>query len=492
MRSIVRFLIPLLLLSLLACALPAGAEEAACVIALSGSSLVKGDALTVTVTFTAASVGAVDATLSYDPAVLQFDSGDDASGGGGVVRIAGYATSEVKQLRFKLQFTALAAGSCRITVQSSSVYSWDEEPLGGPTAGATVTVQDKSLSANADLKEIALSAGRLSPAFAPGNVAYTVTVENRVTALNISAVPADGDARVSISGSNSLKVGENRRVITVTAPAGNTKEYTVTVVRKNAPVTTAATTPRPTATKAPATTAAPQPPRVFTWQGTDYQVGDPAAHPMPGDFEVTGTLSHGGEELPCALSGNGKIALLYLTDGEGNANWYLFRESEDLLAPYEAISANGRSYILLPRGEAPAADMQPVNADVAGKTWEGWQQEGSPFLFICAMGPAGETGWYAWDGEEGTLQRMYLLTPPTEETTTVTTAEALTTTAAEPTATGTEPAGATAVAGPGAEQPWRRWLPWGAAGLLGLTAAALAILLIRERAVPVSKETPRH
>ena len=483
MRVISRILIPFLLLCMLACALPAGAEEATCVIALSGSTLTKGDALTVTVTFAADSVGAVDAVMTYDAALLKFESGDSASGEGGVVRISGYADSQVARLQYRLKFTALAAGSCRITVTNSTVYSWDEAPVGNPTAGVTVTVQDKTLSANADLKGITLSAGRLTPGFSAGNTVYTVTVENNVTSLNISAVPADEEAKVAISGRASLKVGANVRTVTVTAPAGNTKTYTVTVTRKAAPATT---TPRPTATgpQAPTATQPPREPISFNWQGTEYRVGDPTAYPMPAGFQVAGTLTYGGEELPCALSDSGAVALLYLIDGEENGNWYFFRESAELLAPYEEAAVYGRSYILLPSVEAPAADMQPVTGLVAGKTWEGWQRPDSPFLYVYAVSPAGEIGWYAWDGEEETLQRMQWRADPTGEPVS-TTAQATTATTAQPAQVTTAPA---PVSAPG-ERPW---LPWGVAGALGLTAAGLAVALILQRRTPAPKQAPRH
>ena len=97
--------------------------------------------------------------------------------------------------------------------------------LNTPSASTSITVSSPVvLSGNANLSSLKVSSGTLSPAFSANTTNYSVTVPNNVTSVTISAVTAEKDAKTSISGKNSLSVGTNTRVITVTAPNGATKK----------------------------------------------------------------------------------------------------------------------------------------------------------------------------------------------------------------------------------------------------------------------------
>jgi len=130
-------------------------------------------------------------------------------------------------------------------------------PLNGPGASTvvstTVTAPNSSSktytitvnraapappSTNAGLSSLTVSAGTLSPAFVAPGVSgvpgYTVTVPNTTTSITITAVKADPAANVIISPSatvNSLPVGNTVFTIQVTAEAGNSLTYHVTVTR---------------------------------------------------------------------------------------------------------------------------------------------------------------------------------------------------------------------------------------------------------------------
>lgn len=98
-------------------------------------------------------------------------------------------------------------------------------------ASATLTVKDAAKSSNANLKSLSLSSGSLSPRFSAAQTNYTAKVENSVTSCKIYATAADGGSKVDVSGSAELKVGSNTRKITVTAPSGAQKVYTVIITR---------------------------------------------------------------------------------------------------------------------------------------------------------------------------------------------------------------------------------------------------------------------
>lgn len=132
---------------LFAAPLTAAAETANAYLAFSANTVTVGDTVTVTASFTASSIGAVSAKVSYDPAVMQFVSGSNAAGGNGTINLAAAATADGGSMKFPLTFKAIAAGSCTFSVGGAEVISWNYSPLGSPSAGATMKVQAAATTA---------------------------------------------------------------------------------------------------------------------------------------------------------------------------------------------------------------------------------------------------------------------------------------------------------------------------------------------------------
>ncbi|MBE6758350.1 MAG: hypothetical protein E7552_07400 [Ruminococcaceae bacterium] len=150
MSKFIRFLcVAAMLCMLFATPLTAAAETANAYLAFSSNTVTVGATFTVTASFTASSIGAVSAKVTYDPAVVQFVSGGNAAGGNGTVNLAYAATADSGSMKFPLTFKALAAGSCAFSVSGSEVISWGFAPLGSPSAGATLKVQAAATSATA-------------------------------------------------------------------------------------------------------------------------------------------------------------------------------------------------------------------------------------------------------------------------------------------------------------------------------------------------------
>ena len=107
----------------------------------------------------------------------------------------------------------------------------------------TITVTRATASyTNANLYKLETGTGVLSPAFDPDTTAYTVSVGNTISSIDITARPEDGSATTTINGQSvgtgeqtvsvPLDIGDN--VIPIEVRAGNvttTKDYTITVVR---------------------------------------------------------------------------------------------------------------------------------------------------------------------------------------------------------------------------------------------------------------------
>lgn len=474
MRTLTRILIPLLLAAMLLATCPLSATAAAnATIAFSSSTLVVGDTLTVTVNFSADTVGAVNAGLLYDASVLQFVSGDGAAGGGGVVKLTTWASSETSSLRFQLTFKALAAGSCFIQVTDSTVYAWDETLIGNPTAGASVKVVNQALSQNADLKSLQVSAGRLSPAFSAATTAYTVTVENNVSSLSISAIAADSGASVKISGESALAVGANKRTITVTAPGGATKTYTITITRRQATTTPPTGT---SATKAPTTTTiAPDEPPIepcyITQGGTRYLVAtDLSDITLPDGFSI-GEATVGDVTVAAAVREGSPVCLLWLTaadEEDAAGSFFGYRAGDDpLVFPYRPFSTENGVFLLLADDAAPNGGLSRADWELGGQQMTVWtfsEPELVEFCVFRAMAPDGDVGFFRYDTVKKTAQRY--VAAASAATTTL--AAAATTTAPTTTAP-------TTAASP---LPLNAWTGWVVAGGLGLVCIALAVLAV--------------
>ncbi|MBQ7726305.1 MAG: cadherin-like beta sandwich domain-containing protein [Clostridia bacterium] len=199
------------------------------------SSVQVGETFTVSVKISPGiSMYAAEFSLSYNEEVLKYANASCPvnGAGGGIVKAAPTMTGE-RNATYQITFTALKAGSSTVSV-SGEAYGRDDsdEVSFGASASMTVKDKDKEKSGNANLKSLSLSTGKLSPAFSSSRTSYTVTVPYETTKCAVYATAAEKDAEVSVSGSSTLSVGANKRVVTVTAPNGTQKNYTVTVTRQ--------------------------------------------------------------------------------------------------------------------------------------------------------------------------------------------------------------------------------------------------------------------
>ena len=190
-----------------------------------------GDKVTVTVRLRAdENMSNAKATVNYDSEIFEYASGD-AEGGAGVVKID-KSVNNKNSATYTLEFTALKSGKCGYFVGDCSYTSSSGKQKAFEGCAAYLNVKNSGKSDNADLKSIELSEGKLSPEFSADTVKYEVKVKNSVKELSITATTSDKKAEVtSVSGNDELKLGDNKRVITVTAQSGKTKKYTLNIIR---------------------------------------------------------------------------------------------------------------------------------------------------------------------------------------------------------------------------------------------------------------------
>lgn len=143
----------------------------------------------------------------------------------------------------KVNGTATASGSAATVPLSVGVNTITVAVTAqdGTPKTYTVTVSRAAPSTNANLSNLTISQGTLTPAFAAGTTAYTATVGNAVTSVNVTPTVADSTATVTVNGAAAtsgspktvnLNVGINPINVVVMAQDGATqKTYTVTVTR---------------------------------------------------------------------------------------------------------------------------------------------------------------------------------------------------------------------------------------------------------------------
>lgn len=112
-----------------------------------------------------------------------------------------------------------------ITVDN--VFFYDEDG-GVPIAAYTKNVRIAAI--NNDLSSLSLNNGNLNPAFNNTITTYSTTVNS--SSVIISATPSNKYAKLTGDiGEQNLKTGNNNFKINVTSESGNTKTYTLNIVR---------------------------------------------------------------------------------------------------------------------------------------------------------------------------------------------------------------------------------------------------------------------
>ncbi len=85
------------------------------------------------------------------------------------------------------------------------------------------------------LKSLSVSGLSLTPTFKGDVTEYSIVVENAVSSITVSAAPVVEKSTVSGTGTYKLAVGTNEIKVKCKSQSGDTKTYTLTVVREEAP-----------------------------------------------------------------------------------------------------------------------------------------------------------------------------------------------------------------------------------------------------------------
>ena len=398
-------------------------------LSVSSSSVAVGKTVKVTVSMPSGYFGTVVISSS--------DEGVLSNGGDGVANIgdaAGYPTSQ------SFSFTAKAVGSCTIKAYCTVVGDAEGNDAGGTITGASTKVtvtsassnndsnsnkdnsgsntgndsnankdnenKEEKKSSNASLGSLVISAGTLSPEFSAATKDYTATVDYSCSSLAVTANPADSKASVtSVTGNDSLEVGENTVSVVVTAEDGSTSTYNIVVTRR--------------AKDDPENADKQDNWKKFDINGTEWtMVNDIPEDVVPEGFEHSKTVIDGLEYN--TLHGTfGDITLVYLQSESGNG---LFVYDAAQNTAYEFVRINSESHfivVLLPKVDDVPEGYNEISLSIEGKgVATAYQTKGEKtddqtkdFYLIYAMNDNGESGWYTYDSVDGTYMRTELSTP---------------------------------------------------------------------------------
>ena len=209
----------------------------------------------------------------------------------------------------------------------------------------------------------------------------------------------------SVTGNDSLEVGENTVSVVVTAEDGSTSTYNIVVTRR--------------AEDDPENADKQDNWKKFDINGTEWtMVNDIPEDVVPEGFEHSKTVIDGLEYN--TLHGTfGDITLVYLQSESGNG---LFVYDAAQNAAYEFVRINSESHfivVLLPKVDDVPEGYNEVSLSIEGKgvatayqtKVEKTDDQTKNFYLVYAMNDNGESGWYTYDSVDGTYMRTELSTP---------------------------------------------------------------------------------
>ena len=190
---------------------------------------------TVTLTSSASdptNVSPIPVTVTFSEAVTGFIATDVLTGNATLSNFTPVSGSV-----YTFTLTPQAEGVVTATVDANVATN----AAGNGNSAATTFSITYARSSNADLSNLILSGGTLSPSFATNTTSYTVAVSNTVISVTVTPTVSDTNATVTVNGTPlasghvsdgiTLTVGLNLITVRVTAQDGTTKSYIIAVTR---------------------------------------------------------------------------------------------------------------------------------------------------------------------------------------------------------------------------------------------------------------------
>ncbi len=338
------------------------------------------DDTSASVTVTAPSSGNFSVSVKASD-VTSFDGVVELPGGG----YEGSAVTGTKSASFTVKTSSSSGSSSSGSSGSSSSGSSSSgsSSSGSSSSGSSSSTEEpeETKSDDATLKSLTVDQGTLSPEFSASKTDYTVTVMDKEE-IKISATTNDSNAEVSGTGTKELNLGANEFDIKVTAEDGSTKTYTVNVTMDKEPT-------------------------VYEEYG-DTELGfvqDTSSAKVPQGFEET-KITIDDQEMQAWNSGALGVTIVYLSDAEGNKDFYIY--DEGVQTKFVQLGLLGKNIVLIniPTDQQERVGMKYETVTVDGTEMMGWtftDEEFANYVIIRVLNEIGEEVEYLYSIEENTM-----------------------------------------------------------------------------------------
>ena len=372
----------------------------------SPSSVTSGDTFTATITVNSDEEG------YFEKQGGMIGSSNLRSGGGDDSVLTESATSS---LTFTHTFTALDPGvgtiyftanlsdftgdnerevsaSCQITINAKEVPSAPSSPASANVSGATsnnnnsnsTNTTNRKGSSDSTLKSLSVDKGKLNPTFDSEKFDYSLSVNNDVEKITISAEKNNENASIDGLGEKELKVGVNTFEIKVTSENGESRTYTLTVTRKEKDAIE------------------------ITINKKKYTVikNEGILNPPEG-FVKTNVVIDKQDVIAYSNKYTGYI-LVGLIDENGKANFYIYNSKNSTYAKYSEVTSKGlRLVILDDKNIKVPSNYKKTTLELENDTVNAYYIKGvKNFKLVYAINMnTGDKDFYEYDEKENTFQR---------------------------------------------------------------------------------------
>lgn len=122
------------------------------------------------------------------------------------------------------------------------------------------------------------------------------------------------------------------------------------------------------------------------------------------------TVSLDGEDRQMVKNEDSGITLGYLMDSDKKGDFFMYNEEDATFSPYEEVSISDSTSIVVLSDTSKVklpSNYQEAKLTLNDKEFPVWQNSDSTDYYVLyAMNDKGETGYYQYDSQENTYQRM--------------------------------------------------------------------------------------
>ncbi len=357
-----------------------------------------GSTFNVTVTVnnvgkTAGSVGAWKYCVDYNSTNLTLVSPSNPCVNDGLVDLRSASTT--------FTFKANTSATTTIGLTGVLLYDYDsEQPMAvdkgsvqvkAVLADSSRNITPNNASSNANLRVLEVVGYQIVPEFNKNTTEYTLEVPGDVNQVQVNAYREDNNATTTPIDMVDLEEGINKVTVTITAPKGNKKTYTILITRGEIN------------------------PILVNIDGKEYSVvNKEGVLELPEGFTAT-TITIGENEVKAYKNDQTGITLVVLKDQEGNSAYYMYKDGNYTL--YNIINSKQLSLVITKYNKLIKGYENSKTININDKKVTVYfKNTNDTVVLIYGMNiNTSEESWYYYDTEDG-LMFKYMEATNTDNT----------------------------------------------------------------------------